>query len=72
MIQSTYKGIEIEMELHQWTHGFWSCDYTLVKHPEGTKTVHHGTEIFPTEDVARDHALTDARAAIDKDQTAKA
>ena len=28
MIQSIYKGIEIEMELHQQAHGYWKCDYT--------------------------------------------
>ena len=31
MIQSIYKGIEIEMELHQQAHGYWKCDYTLIK-----------------------------------------
>ena len=33
MIQSINKGIEIEMELHQQAHGYWKCDYTLIKHP---------------------------------------
>lgn len=60
------------MELHQWTHGFWSCDYTLIKHPARTKTIHHGTEIFPTEDLARDNALEVARNAIDLAQATTA
>jgi hypothetical protein len=33
MIQAVYKGIEIEMEMHQLTHGYWKCDFTLIKHP---------------------------------------
>jgi hypothetical protein len=31
VIQAIHKGIEIEMELHQLAHGFWKCDYTLIK-----------------------------------------
>ena len=34
MIQAVHKGIEIEMELHQLTEGYWKCDYTLIKHPK--------------------------------------
>jgi hypothetical protein len=34
MIQAIYKGIEIEMEMHQQAHEYWKCDYTLIKHPE--------------------------------------
>jgi hypothetical protein len=33
MIQAIYKGIEIEMEMHQQAHDSWKCDYTLIKHP---------------------------------------
>ena len=29
MIQAIYKGIEIEMEMHQQPHDYWKCDYTL-------------------------------------------
>lgn len=64
MIQATHKGIEIEMEPHQFEHG-WKCDYTLIKHPERTKTIHHGDEEFPTEDLAVESALQKAREAID-------
>jgi hypothetical protein len=65
MIQAIYKGIEIEMELHQQTHGYWKCDYTLIKHPERTVTLHHGDKEYPNMDLARDAALQEARDAID-------
>lgn len=64
MIESIYKGIEIELEMHQFQHG-WKCDYTLIKHPERTKTVHLADEEFATMDLARESALHAARAAID-------
>lgn len=66
MIQATHKGIEIELEMHQQAHGYWKCDYTLIKHPQRTITIAHGDEEFPTFDLARDHDLEKARAAIDK------
>jgi hypothetical protein len=66
MIQAVHKGIEIEMELHQLAHGNWKCDYTLIKHPERTITLHHGDEEFPTMDLAREYALQEARTAIDR------
>ena len=65
MIQAIYKGLEIEMEPHQFQHG-WKCDYTLIKHPEGTKTIHRGDEEFPTEDLAVESALQKAHDAIDR------
>jgi len=65
MIQAVHKGIEIEMELHQLPHGFWKCDYTLIKHPEGTQTIHHGDAKFATMDLAKEYALQEARNAID-------
>ena len=65
MIQAIYKGIEIEMELHQQTHGYWKCNYTLIKHPERTVTLHHGDKEYPTMDLARAAALQEARNAID-------
>jgi hypothetical protein len=66
VIQGSYKGIEIEMELHQLEHGGWRCDYTLIRHPEPTETIHHGDQGFPTMDLAREYALHDARVAIDQ------
>jgi hypothetical protein len=66
VIQAIHKGIEIEMELHQLAHGFWKCDYTLIKHPERTQTIHHGDKEFPTMDLAREYALHEARDAIDR------
>jgi hypothetical protein len=65
-IQAIHKGIEIEMEVHQFPHGNWKCDYTLIKHPAGTQTIHHGDEEYATEDLAKEHALQDARDAIDR------
>ena len=65
MIQAIHEGVEIEMEVHQFQHG-WKCDYTLIKHPERTKTVHVGDEEFPTEDLAVESALQRARDAIDR------
>ena len=66
MIQATYKGIEIE--IHQFKHGFWKCDYTLIKHPGRIETIHHGDNEFPTMDLAEEDALKDARDAIDRAQ----
>jgi hypothetical protein len=65
MVQASYKGIEIEMELHELEHGGWRCDYTLIKHPQRTKTIHHGDQGFPTMELARASALHEARVAID-------
>jgi hypothetical protein len=65
MIQAIHKGIEIEMELHQLAHGNWKCDYTLIKHPARTITLHHGDKEFPTMDLAREYALQEARTEID-------
>ena len=67
-IQAIYKGIEIEMEVHQFPHGRWKCDYTLIKHPTGTQTIHHGGEEYATEDLAKEHALQDASDALDRAQ----
>jgi hypothetical protein len=66
MIQAIYKGIEIEMEMHQQAHEYWKCDYTLIKHPELTKTPHHGDKEFPTMERAREYALQEAHEAIDR------
>jgi hypothetical protein len=66
MIQAIYKGIEIEMEMQQQAHDYWKCDYTLIKHPERTETLHHRDKAFPTMELAREYALRDARNAIDR------
>jgi len=66
MIQAIYKGVEIEMEMHQQAHDEWKCDYTLIKHPDGTKTLHHGDKKFPTLELAREYALREAHDAIDR------
>jgi hypothetical protein len=69
VIQAIYKGIEIEMEMHQQAHGHWKCDYTLIKHPERSVTIEHVAKEFPTFDLAREHAVEAAHAAIDKDES---
>jgi hypothetical protein len=66
MIQEFHKGVEIEMEIHQLQQGFWKCDYTLMKRPEGTQTIHHGDREFATMDLAKEYALQEARGAIDR------
>jgi len=66
MIQANYKGIEIEMELHQMEHGNWRCDFSLIKHPGGTQAIHYGDLEFATMDLAEQYALKEARAAIDR------
>lgn len=66
MIQAIHKGIEIEMEMHQQAHGYWKCDFTLIKHPERTITISHGAKEFPTMELARESAFLEARAAIDR------
>jgi len=66
MIQAVHKGVEIEMELHQLVHGYWKCDYTLIRHPGRNRTIHHGDEEFPTTDLAKENALQQARDAIDR------
>lgn len=66
MIQAVYKGIEIEMEMHQYAHEHWKCDYTLIKHPERTETLHHGDKDFPTMELTREYALQEAHEAIDR------
>ena len=65
MIQAIYKGIEIEMEMHQLTHGYWKVDFTTIKHPQETKTLRHDGQEFPTMDLAKEFALQEARYAID-------
>jgi hypothetical protein len=66
MIQAIYKGVEIETEIHQLPHGRWKCDYTLIKHPERTETLHHGDQEFLTMDLAAEYALREAHEAIDR------
>jgi hypothetical protein len=67
MIQAIHKGVEIELESHQLPHGLWKCDYTLITHPERTRTIHRGVAEFPTKDLADENALQEARDAIDRD-----
>ena len=67
MIQVIHKGVEIELASHQLPHGLWNCDYTLIAHPGRTRPIHRGGTEFPTKDLADEHALQEARVAIDRD-----
>lgn len=67
MIQAIHKGVEIELESHQQPHGLWKCDFILITHPDRTRTTHPGKPEFPTKDLANEHALQEARDAIDRD-----
>jgi len=67
VIESIHQGIEIELEVHQFQHG-WKCDFTLIKHPERTKTVHLGNEEFATMELARESDLQEARETLDRAQ----
>lgn len=66
MIQAIHKGVEIELEGHQLPHGLWRCDYTLITHPERTRSFYRGEAEFPTKDLADKRAFQDAREAIDR------
>jgi len=66
VIQVTHRGVEIELESHHLPHGFWNCDYTLIAHPERTRTMHRGDTEYPTKDLADENALRGARASIDR------
>jgi hypothetical protein len=65
VIQSIYKGIEIELEMHQQTEGYWKCDYMLITRPGRKVTLVKGVVQFPTLKMAKEYALDDARAVID-------
>jgi len=66
VIQAIYKDREFEIGTHQQSHEHWKCDYTLIRYPERTTTIHHGKEAFPTLETARAHALKHAQDAIDQ------
>lgn len=66
MIQEFHKGVEIELEIHQLGQGLWTCHYTLIMHPERTKSIHHGDGEFPSKDLAKEYILQEARDAIDR------
>ena len=66
MIQAVHKGIEIEMEMHQQAHGYWKCDYSLIRHPGRAITINHGAKEFPTLELAREYAFQQACDAIDR------
>ena len=67
MIQAIHNGVEIELVSHQQPQDRWKCDYTLITHPDRTRTTHRGAVEYRTKDLADEHALQEARAAIDRD-----
>jgi len=65
MIQSIYKGIEIELEMHQQSEGYWKCDTLLITHPDRKVTLLKGCAQLPTLKMAKEYAIEEARAVID-------
>jgi hypothetical protein len=67
MIQAVHKGVEIEIELHQLQQDFWRCDFSIIKHSGGQRTVtlYHAKGEFPSMDLAEQSALQEARQIID-------
>jgi hypothetical protein len=65
VIQSIYKGIEIELEMHQQTEGYWKCDTMLITRPGRKVTLLKGRMQLPTLKMAKEYAIEEARAVID-------
>jgi hypothetical protein len=65
VIQAIYKDIEIELEMHQQSEGYWKCDTLLITRPGHRVTLIKGQVQFPTLRMAKEYALEDARAVID-------
>ena len=65
VIQSIYKGVEIELEMHQQTEGYWKCDTMLITRPGREVTRIKGRVQLPTLKLAKEYALEEARAVID-------
>jgi hypothetical protein len=65
VIQSIYKGIEIELEMHQQTEGYWKCDTMLITRPGRKVTLLKGRVQLPTLKMAKEYAIEEARAVID-------
>jgi hypothetical protein len=65
VIQSIYKGIEIELEMHQQTGGYWKCDTMLITRPGRKVTLVKGTVQLPSLKMAKEYAIEEARAVID-------
>jgi hypothetical protein len=71
MIQAIHKGVEIELVVHELPHDLWRCDYTLTTHPDRKTTFHKGDKDFSTQDEAKEYALQQAKAEIDKETAGK-
>jgi hypothetical protein len=66
VIQSIYKGVEIELEMHQQSEGYWKCDTMLITRPDREVTLIKGRVQLPTLKMAKEYALQEARAVIDE------
>jgi hypothetical protein len=66
VIQSIYKGVEIELEMHQQSEGYWKCDIMLITRPDREVTLIEGRVQLPTLKMAKEYALEEARAVIDE------
>jgi hypothetical protein len=71
VIQSIYKGIEIELEMHQQTEGYWKCDTMLITRPGRRVTLIKGIVQLPTLRMAKEYALDEARAVIDDAESSR-
>jgi hypothetical protein len=65
VIQSIYKGVEIELEMQQQSEGYWKCDTMLITRPGREMTRIKGRVQLPTLKMAKEYALEEARAVID-------
>jgi hypothetical protein len=65
VIQSIYKGVEIELEMHQQTGGYWKCDILLITRPGRRVTLLKGRVQLPTLRMAKEYAIGEARVVID-------
>jgi hypothetical protein len=65
VIQAIYKDVEIEMEMHQQSEGYWKCDTMLITRPDHRVTLIRGQVQFPKLRMAKEYALEEARAMID-------
>jgi hypothetical protein len=71
VIQSIYKGIEIELEMHPQTEGYWKCDTLLITRPGRKTTSIKGLVQFPTLRMAKEYALEEARVVIDDAESSR-
>lgn len=71
MIQAIYKDVEIEMEMHQQSEGYWKCDTMLITRPDHRVTLIKGQVQLHTLKMAKEYALEEARAVIDEAESSR-